>query len=100
MRALALKQPSVLPGFGLTLGYALTWLGLIVLIPLAALVVKAAGAGPAVWQTLATPRVLAAFRVSFGAALAAALINAVFGLIVAWVLVRYRFPRPAARSTR
>ena len=92
MRALRLKRPSVLPGFGLTLGFTLTYLGLIVLLPLGALVIKAGGAGSEVWQTLASPRVAAAFRVSFGTALAAALINAPFGLIVAWVMVRYAFP--------
>jgi len=93
MRALRLKQPSVLPGFGLTLGFTLTYLGLIVLIPLGALVLNAAGAGIEVWQeTLASPRVLAAFRVSFGTALIAAAVNAAFGLIVAWVMVRYTFP--------
>jgi sulfate/thiosulfate transport system permease protein len=92
MRALRLKQPSVLPGFGLTLGFTLSYLGLIVLIPLGALVLGAAGAGLEAWQSLASPRVLAAFRVSFGTALVAAAVNAVFGLIVAWVLVRYVFP--------
>jgi sulfate transport system permease protein len=92
MRALRLKQPSVLPGFGLTLGFTLSYLGLIVLIPLGALVLGAAGAGLEAWQSLASPRVLAAFRVSFGTALLAAAVNAVFGLIVAWVLVRYVFP--------
>jgi sulfate transport system permease protein len=92
MRALRLKQPSVLPGFGLTLGFTLSYLGLIVLIPLGALVLGAAGAGLDAWQSLASPRVLAAFRVSFGTALLAAAVNAVFGLIVAWVLVRYVFP--------
>jgi sulfate/thiosulfate transport system permease protein len=92
VRALGLKQPSVLPGFGLTLGFTLAWLGLIVLIPLGALVLKAAGAGAEIWPTLASPRVFAAFRVSFTTALAAAAVNALFGLIVAWVMVRYRFP--------
>jgi sulfate transport system permease protein len=92
VRALRLKQPSVLPGFGLTLGFTLTYLGLIVLIPLGALVIQAGGAGIEVWQTLASPRVAAAFRVSFGTALAAALVNAPFGLIIAWVMVRYAFP--------
>jgi sulfate/thiosulfate transport system permease protein len=92
MRALRLKQPSVLPGFGLTLGFTLSYLGLIVLIPLGALVLAAGGAGAEAWQSLASPRVLAAFRVSFGTALVAAVVNAVFGLIVAWVLVRYAFP--------
>jgi sulfate/thiosulfate transport system permease protein len=92
VRALRLKQPSVLPGFGLTLGFTLSYLGLIVLLPLGALVLSAAGAGVPAWQSLASPRVLAAFRVSFGTAFVAALINAAFGLIVAWVMVRYRFP--------
>jgi sulfate transport system permease protein len=92
MRALRLKQPSVLPGFGLTLGFTLSYLGLIVLVPLGALVLSAGGAGLEAWQSLASPRVLAAFRVSFGTALVAAAVNAVFGLIVAWVLVRYAFP--------
>jgi sulfate transport system permease protein len=92
VRALRLKQPSVLPGFGLTLGFTLSYLGLIVLLPLGALIVGAAGAGVEAWQSLASPRVLAAFRVSFGTALAAAVVNAFFGLIVAWVMVRYDFP--------
>jgi sulfate transport system permease protein len=92
VRALRLKQPSVLPGFGLTLGFTLSYLGLIVLIPLGALVLSAAGAGAEAWRSLASPRVLATFRVSFGTAFAAALVNAVFGLIVAWVMVRYTFP--------
>ncbi len=83
---------SVLPGFGLTLGLTLSWLGLIVLLPLAGLTLDAAGLGwSGFWAEVATPRVLAAFRVSFTTALAAALINLVFGLLVAWVLVRYRF---------
>jgi ABC-type sulfate transport system permease component len=99
MRALRLKQPSVLPGFGLTLGFTLSYLGLIVLIPLGALVLGAAGAGLEAWQSLASPRVLAAFRVSFGTAFAAAAVNAVFGLIVAWVQATGRLAdRPAVRS--
>ncbi|MEI8396156.1 MAG: sulfate ABC transporter permease subunit CysT [Rhodospirillaceae bacterium] len=84
---------SVLPGFGLTLGMTLIWLGLIVLLPLAGLTIHAAGLGWAgFWHEVLTPRVLSAFRVSFTTALWAALINLVFGLLVAWVLVRYRFP--------
>ncbi len=83
---------SVLPGFGLTLGLTLSWLGLIVLLPLAGLVIHAADLG---WSgflaEVGTARVLAAFRISLTTALAAALINLVFGLLVAWVLVRYRF---------
>ena len=92
MRTLRLRQPSVLPGFGLTLGFTLSYLGLIVLIPLGGLVLSAAGAGAEAWQSLASSRVLAAFRVSFGTAFVAAAVNAAFGLIVAWVLVRYTFP--------
>jgi sulfate transport system permease protein len=92
VRALRLKQPSVLPGFGLTLGFTLSYLGLIVLLPLGALVLSAAGGGAEAWQSLASPRVLAAFRVSFGTAFVAAAVNAVFGLIVAWGMVRYEFP--------
>ncbi|WP_247883330.1 sulfate ABC transporter permease subunit CysT [Azospirillum brasilense] len=88
-----LRKPSVLPGFGLTLGFTLTYLSLIVLLPLAALALKAAGLGwSGFWDAVLTPRVLEAFKVSFGLSLAAAAINAVFGFIVAWVLVRYRFP--------
>lgn len=88
-----LKKPSVIPGFGLTMGFTLAYLGLIVLLPLAALAVKAAGLGwDGFWNAVLTPRVLAAFKISFGLSLVAAAINAVFGFIVAWVLVRYRFP--------
>lgn len=87
------KRPSVLPGFGLTLGFALAYLSLIVLLPLAALVLRPAEHGLAGYLgALTDPRVLAALRLSFGAALIAAGINAVFGLIVAWILVRYDFP--------
>ena len=90
---LALKRPSALPGFGLALGFALTYLGLIVLIPLAAMVLKAASLGFAGFWAIATdPRTLAALRLSFLTSLIAATINAVFGVIIAWVLVRYRFP--------
>jgi sulfate transport system permease protein len=89
----SLRKPSVLPGFGLTLGFTLCYLSLIVLIPLAGLILAAAGLGwSGFWSAVTTPRVLAAFRVSFGTSLIAALINAFFGLMVAWVLVRYSFP--------
>ncbi|MBO0902948.1 sulfate ABC transporter permease subunit CysT [Jiella sonneratiae] len=88
-----LRQPSVLPGFGLTLGFTLLYLSAVVLVPLGALVAKAAGLGISDFAALATdPRTLAALRLSFLAALAAASINAVFGVLVAWVLVRYDFP--------
>ncbi|HEU4621389.1 MAG TPA: sulfate ABC transporter permease subunit CysT [Burkholderiaceae bacterium] len=87
------KRPSVLPGFGLTLGYTLFYLGLIVLIPLAALVFKAASLSlEQFWTTVTSARVLASYRLTFGASLIAALVNLIFGLIVAWVLVRYQFP--------
>ncbi|HWA61036.1 MAG TPA: sulfate ABC transporter permease subunit CysT, partial [Caulobacteraceae bacterium] len=90
--ALRLKKPSVLPGFGLTLGFALTYLGLIVLIPLAVLAFKAATLGPDELRRLAlSPRTLAALHTSFRSALIAAAVDTVFGAIVAWVLVRYRF---------
>ena len=86
-------QRRVLPGFGLSLGYALTYLGLIVLLPLAALAWKASGIGVAgLLHLLAAPRTQAALQLSFGAAFLAALANVAFGLLVAWVLVRYRFP--------
>lgn len=89
----SLRQPSALPGFGLALGFTLAALSLIVLIPLAALVLRAASIGPADFFKIASdPRTLAALRLSFGTALIAALINTVFGLLIAWVLVRYRFP--------
>ena len=90
---LALKRPSALPGFGLALGFALTYLGLIVLIPLAAMVLKAASLGFAgFWAIVTDPRTLAALRLSFLTSLIAATINAFFGVIIAWVLIRYRFP--------
>jgi len=83
---------SVLPGFGLALGFTVLYLSLIVLIPLSAAFVKTATMSwEAFWSTVTAPRVLASFELSFGAAFIAALINALFGLIVAWVLVRYRF---------
>ena len=83
----------VLPGFGLSLGFTLTYLSVIVLIPLAAVFLKAAGMS---WdgfvQAVASPRVLASYRLSFGASLLAAAINTVFGFLLAWSLVRYSFP--------
>src|SRR5690348_14190345 len=87
------KRHRVLPGFGLSVGYTLAFLGLIVLLPLAALTWKASGIGVAgLLHLLAAPRTQAALKLSFGGALAASLVNAAFGLLVAWVLVRYRFP--------
>lgn len=90
---LALKRHSVLPGFGLTMGFTLTYLSLVVLIPLAALFIKSAGASAAdFWAAATDARVVASYRLSFLASLIGASVNAVFGLIVAWVLVRYSFP--------
>jgi sulfate/thiosulfate transport system permease protein len=93
----ALERPSrrlrVLPGFGLSLGYTLTYLGLIVLLPLSAAFFRTAQlAWPEFVAIVTAPRVMASYRLTFGAALGAAGINAVFGLLVAWVLVRYPFP--------
>jgi sulfate transport system permease protein len=91
--AIAQRNKSVIPGFGMALGLTLTALSLIVLIPLAALVLRAASVGPVEFLRLATEeRTLAALTLSFSTALIAALINVVFGLLVAWCLVRYRFP--------
>jgi sulfate transport system permease protein len=87
------RRPSVIPGFGITLGLTMTWLGLIILIPLAGLFLRSATLGwERFWATVTAPRVLAALELSFGTSLLAAAINAVFGFIVAWVLVRYDFP--------
>jgi len=87
------NRASPLPGFGLTLGFTLAYLSLIVLVPLAGVFVKAAGLGvDGLWQALSSPRVLGALKLSFGTALAAAALNAVFGMLVAWVFVRYEFP--------
>jgi len=87
------RQFRVLPGFGLTLGYTLFYVSLIVLLPLSAAFERAARLGPLqFWQVVSTPRVLDSLRLSFGAALLAALINAVFGFIIAWSLTRTRFP--------
>ncbi len=87
------RGQSPIPGFGLTLGYTLAYLSLLVLIPLAGVFVKAAGLGvDGLWRALSSPRVLHALELSFTTALLAAGLNAVFGLLVAWVFVRYEFP--------
>ena len=92
-KSISLKKYSIIPGFGITLGFAILYLSLIVLIPLSCVFVKTSHmAWPDFWKAVSEPRVLAAYRLSFGAALAAALVNAVFGLLVAWVLGRYTFP--------
>ena len=87
------RRRHALPGFGLTLGLSLAYLALLVLIPLAALALKSATIGPlAFWSAVTSPRALAAYRVTFGCAAIAGLINLVLGPLLAWVLVRYRFP--------
>ena len=84
---------GVLPGFGIGLGFTLSYLSLLVLIPLAALFLRVAGLGPAgIWHELSSPRVLHALGLSFGGALVAAAINSVFGTLIAWTFVRYEFP--------
>ncbi len=84
---------SVIPGFGITFGFTLTWIALIVLIPLSALILSAASLSATQFlEILLSPRTLSAFKLSFGLSFAAALINLVFGLIAAWALVRYEFP--------
>ena len=91
-RSLLLRRHSVLPGFGLSLGFTLLYLCFVVLIPLSAVFLKTSTVS---WDrfvdTVTSPRVMASYRLTFGASLLAALINGVFGLLVAWVLVRYRF---------
>jgi sulfate/thiosulfate transport system permease protein len=91
--ALRFRQPSVIPGFGVALGLTLTYLSLIVLIPLGAMFLRTATLSwPEFWGIASDPRTLAALRLSFGAAFAAAVLNLVMGTVVAWVLVRYDFP--------
>ncbi len=93
MTALAHKKYSVIPGFSLAIGFTVLYLSLIVLIPLSATFLKSLSLGSEhFWEAVTSPRVLASYRLSFGASLLAAAINVVFGLLVAWVLVRYRFP--------
>jgi len=88
-----LKRHSVLPGFDMALGFTLLYVGFIVLIPLSAAFLKTfTMTWPAFWDAVSSPRVLASYRLTFSASLAAAVLNASFGLVVAWVLVRYEFP--------
>lgn len=86
-------QKRILPGFGLSLGFTLAYLSLIVLIPLSAVFLKTATMSPAaLWEAISSPRVIATYRLSFGASLIAAVVNVVFGFMLAWSLVRYSFP--------
>ncbi|NEI03317.1 sulfate ABC transporter permease subunit CysT [Rhizobium ruizarguesonis] len=87
------KRPSVIPGFGMALGLTLTWLTLLILIPLSGLAVRSSALGwEKFWSIALDQRTLNALRISFGSAFIAAIVNAVFGIVLAWVLVRYRFP--------
>jgi sulfate transport system permease protein len=90
---MAARKFNVLPGFGLTMGFTIVYLGVIVLIPIGGLIFKALGMSWAeLWRLATTERAMAAYRLTFGASFIAALTNAVFGTILAWVLVRYHFP--------
>ena len=92
-RALLLRRHSVLPGFNLALGFALLYLCFIVLIPLSAVFLKTFTVSWSTFvDTVTSPRVVASYKLTFGTSLLAALVNGVFGLLVSWVLVRYRFP--------
>jgi len=87
-----LKRKTILPGFGLTTGFALSYLSLFVLIPLSAVFLKASTQGwPSIWATISSPRLIASYKLTLGASFASAVINALFGLLVAWVLARYNF---------
>ena len=93
MRRLAIHHPSPLPGFRLAFGVTMTMLSIVVLIPIGALILRGAGIGPVeIWRAIGTERVWAALRLSFGVSLLASLFNLGFGLALAWVLARYRFP--------
>ncbi len=87
------RAANVIPGFGLTFGFTIAWISLIVLIPLSAVFIRSAGLGFEAFVEIAlSPRAIAAYKLSFGTSLAAAIVNGVFGLLVAWILVRYEFP--------
>ena len=86
------RQKHLLPGFGLTLGVTLTYLAIIILLPIAAMLLKVAGMGPTeFWRVVSSPRSLAAYRITFSSALLATVFNGAFGLLLAWVLTRYDF---------
>ncbi len=90
---MATRKHNALPGFSITLGFTITYLSIIVLIPLGALIIRAFGlSATEFWHLATTDRALSAYKVTFGAAFIAALVNAIFGTILAWVLVRYEFP--------
>lgn len=87
------RKRSIIPGFGILMGFTVLYLSLIVLLPLSAIFIKTSGMGwEKFWHTVTDPRVVAAYKISFGTALGAGIVNSIFGFIVAWVLVRYTFP--------
>jgi len=93
VRLRKLKEPSIIPGFGITLGFTLAYLAIVVIIPLSGLFFKAATVSfGEFWQTVTSARVVHAYQISFGLSLLAAFINCFFGLIIAWILARYHFP--------
>lgn len=93
IKSLQFKEHSILPGFGLAMGFTLFYLGFLILIPMATIFFKTAEIGwTQFWELATQPRLIASYKLSFGASFIAAVINAVFGLLVAWVLVRYSFP--------
>ncbi len=97
MAAMTRTTRRVLPGFGLTMGYTLVYLSLIALIPLSTILLKTSGMGwERFWHVVLSPRVIAAFRLSLGASLIAAVVNSIFGSLVAWTLSRYEFPGKGA----
>jgi sulfate transport system permease protein len=86
------RKTNILPGFGLSLGFTIFYLSVIVLIPLSAAFFKTVTVSwPTIWETISSPRVVASYRLSFGVSAMAALVNGFFGFLVAWVLVRYQF---------
>ncbi len=88
-----IKHHSVIPGFGITMGFSLLYIGLLVLIPVSMVFINSSGIGPAkFWEIALSERVLASLKISFGTSFLAAVVNAVFGLLIAWVLERYTFP--------
>lgn len=92
-KSIKIKHPSIIPGFGITMGFSLVYLGLLVLIPVSIVFINSSNIGiRGIWDIATSARVLASLKISFGTSLLAALINAFFGVLMAWVLVRYSFP--------
>ncbi|HWO98506.1 MAG TPA: sulfate ABC transporter permease subunit CysT [Bacillus sp. (in: firmicutes)] len=93
LQGLKIKKHSILPGFGLSLGFIMLYTSILILLPLSMIFFNTATMGwPKIWETITEPRIIASYKLSFGASFIAALINVIFGVLIAWVLVRYRFP--------